>query len=607
MENSLQKLEHFPTSSGVYLMKNKEGEVIYVGKAKNLKNRVKQYFLSDSDSRAMIPLLVEQTASIDTIVVPTEKEALLLENTLIKKHQPKFNAVLKDDKSFIGLMIDPKEPWPKLSLVRYTHSLQKEGLYFGPYTSALAAKTTYELLCRLFPLRQCSDEELKRRTRPCLLHAIKRCLAPCTHKCTKEEYDTMVHGATQFLKGKNKQVLQDLYAQMQIASDALDFEKAASLLSTIRQIEHVLASESLVAKIAGASTDVLGLYRHGSDALIAQLFFREGRLTGSESYHFDSALEDDEDLLSSALLQLYQSAPTRPQEILLPLDLAKAPLLQEVLSGTHLLFPKKGDKKALVEMAQDNARALLIKEKGAVLAKENLLFELQTRLKLSRYPQRIACLDTSHIAGSNPVAAIVLFTAGAYDKSGRRLFHIKSSKTSDDYGALKEVLTRYLKQAKEQEQFPDLLIVDGGKGQLSAALSILKEEEIIHIDLIALTKEKGRHDKGLTEERVFLPGHHDPIAINARSSLLFLLQNIRDSAHKQAIEFHRKQRSKRHISSQLDQFKGIGPIKKQRLLQHFGSFARIQAASPEELKAVRGITATDIHILKNLSGKSDSP
>lgn len=597
MEISLQKLEHFPTSAGVYLMKNKEGEVIYVGKAKNLKTRVKQYFLGDSDTRAMIPLLIEQTASIDTIVVPTEKEALLLENTLIKKHQPKFNAVLKDDKSFIGLMINPKQQWPKLSLVRYTHSLQEDGLYFGPYTNALAAKTTYELLSRLFPLRQCSDEELKRRTRPCILHAIKRCPAPCVNKCTKAEYDLIVHRATQFLKGKDKQILEDLYAQMQTASDQLDFEKAASLLSTIRHIEHVLASDSLVAKIAGASTDVLGLYRHGCDAVMVQMLFREGRLTGSESYHFSGTLEEDEDILCSALLQLYQTQKLLPQEILLPINLIQTPLLEEILAGTQLIYPQKGDKKALIDMAQENAKSVLIKEKGATLAKENLLFELQTRLKLSRYPQRIACLDTSHIAGSNPVAAIILFTAGAYDKSGRRLFHIKSSQTSDDYGALKEVLTRYLKRAKEQAQFPDLLIVDGGKGQLNAALSILKEEEIIHIDLIALTKEKGRHDKGLTEERIFLPGHHDPIAINTRSSLLFLLQNIRDTAHKQAIEFHRKQRTKRHISSQLDQLRGIGPIKKQRLLQRFGSLERIKAATPEELKAVKGITTKDIQTL----------
>jgi excinuclease ABC subunit C len=280
-------------------MKNAEGTVIYVGKAKNLKTRIQQYFSPGRDERAMVPFLTAEVTHIDTLVVFNEKEALLLENTLIKKHQPKFNVLLKDDKTFIHLMINHKSPWPRIQLIRFKGKRSKDALYFGPYTNALAARHTFDLLAKLFPLRQCSDEELKRRKRPCLLYSIKRCIAPCIQKCTHDEYNTYVKGAINFLKGNDKTILKELQAAMKLASSNLEFEKAAALLQTIRQIEHVTAGRGVVTEAGQKNCDVFSLYRQGDTVMLAQLFFREGSLTGAEHYFFSHVAQTDTELLSS--------------------------------------------------------------------------------------------------------------------------------------------------------------------------------------------------------------------------------------------------------------------------------------------------------------------
>jgi excinuclease ABC subunit C len=600
-------LEQFPSQPGVYLMKDLDGKVIYVGKAKQLKSRIKQYFAKRGDGRAMVPFLIRQIAHIDTIVVPSEKEALLLENTLIKKHQPKFNAILKDDKTFISLMINIKHPWPMIRLTRSKEGAKNDGLYFGPYTSAYAARQTYELLTRLFPLRQCSDEELKRRTRPCLLYSIKRCIAPCVGKCTKEEYGTFVDGAIQFLKGQNKEILKSLYQQMKIASEQMEYERAAALLQTIRQIEHVTESRAHVVNISGKNSDALALYREAEEVMLIQLLFREGNLVGSQHYSFSNILEEEEELLSSFILQHYKHLEGLPEEILLPIPLKDADLIGEILTETHkkkitILSPQKGEKRALVNIAEQNAKALFEQEKNKAQQQEKLLLDLQEILKLNRYPKRIACFDTSNISGTDPVASMVAFVDAEVDKKHTRLFKIKTAQRSDDYGAMREVLTRHLTKAKEEDNLPDLIIVDGGKGQLNVALDVFKELDIASVDVIALAKEEGRHDKGMTAERVFLPEHHDPIHLNPRSNLLFLLQKIRDEAHRKAIGFHRKRREKRTFTSALDEIPGIGPTKRARLLTHFGSVEKIRLASPDELTQVKGITKKDIAlIIKHLN------
>lgn len=602
MPFDLKLLDHFPLQPGVYLMKDIAGKVIYVGKAKQLKHRLKQYF-NATDTRPMVPFLIQQIAHIDTIVVPSEKEALLLENTLIKKHQPKFNAFLKDDKTFISLMINNTHSWPMIRLIRYKGSPKEDGFYFGPYTSAYAARQTYELLTRLFPLRQCSDEELKRRTRPCLLYSIKRCIAPCVGKCTKEEYAHYVEGAIKFLKGQDKEILKELYDSMEKASQNLDYEQAGALLQTIRQIEHVVASDPLVAKAHGKNTDALAIYRQAEEVILVQLLFREGNLIGSEHYSFSNILEEDEDLFSSFILQHYRFQEGIPEEILLPIPLKEEALLSEILSESRkkkvtILHPQKGEKRSLIKIAEENAKALFLQEKDQRELQEKMLLDLQETLKLTRYPKRIECFDTSHISGKDAVASLIAFTNGEKDRKRTRLFKIKTALQGDDYGALYEVLKRHLIRAKEADDLPDLIIVDGGKGQLNTAREVFKELDIASVDLIALAKEAGRHDKGMTEERVFLLEHHDPIHLNPRSNLLFLLQKIRDEAHRKAIGFHRQRRSKRTLTSTLDAITGIGKVKRTRLLSHFGSVEKIKQASDEDLRQVKGISSKEIAALR---------
>ncbi len=595
-------LDLFPKEPGVYLMKNQKNEVIYVGKAKVLKIRIKQYF-SGHDNRAMIPFLREEVERIDTIVVDNEKEALIVENTLIKKHQPKYNAILKDDKTFISLIINKQHQWPMVRLIRYKGKPKEKGLYFGPYTSAYAARQTFELITRLFPLRQCSDAELARRTRPCLLYGIKRCIAPCVGLCSKEEYALFVEGATQFLKGHDKEVLKKLYDDMQKASDKMEFEQAAAILNTIKQVEHVTEIRQFVARAEGKDSDCLGLYRHASEAVIMQLFIREGKLVGTEHYSFPQALEEDRELLESFILQFYKKQLQLPSEILLPLPLGNESLLSEILYEQHqkkisLHCPKKGGKKALVKLAEKNAKAAFEQERSQHELKEKMLLDLAEKLQLNRYPKRIECFDTSNISGTDLVASMVAFTDGEKDSSRSRLYKIRDIHKGDDYKALHQVLSRRLSRAKDEDDLPDLVIVDGGKAQLNVALAVFKELDIASVDAIAITKEEAKHTKGLTLERIFVPDHKEPVQLPAVSPLLFLLQKIRDEAHRRAIGFHRKRREKRLIKSQLEDIPGIGKVKKERLLRHFGSFKRIKEATPEQLAQVKGITQKDIKSIR---------
>lgn len=597
-------LDKYATDPGVYLMKNERGKVLYVGKAKNLRARLKQYFVQGRDGRPMVPFLVSEICAIDVIVVPSEKEALLLENTLIKKHQPKFNALLKDDKTFVSLMIHHKHPWPMIQLVRCKGKPKKEGMYFGPFTSAFAARQTFDLMGRLFPLRQCSDQELKRRTRPCLLYGMKRCLAPCVNLCSKEEYQTVLERAIHFLKGQDTAVIEQLRREMQQASDDLEYEKAKSLLELIRQIEHVTAGSGLVARMTGKDSDALGLYRQGHTVMIAQLFFREGKLTGSEHYSFNDVVESNEELLSSFIVQYYKERVPIPTQIIVPLSLSDE--LQEIVK-CKIVTPQKGEKKEIIEMAEKNALALFKQEKEDQELTEKMLLDLQETLRLTRYPERIECFDTSSISGTDLVASMVAFTQGAYDKKRARLYKIRDVKKGDDYGALREALTRRLTRAKQEEDLPDLLIIDGGKGQLSSALEVLKKLDIATVDLISLSKQESKHNKALTQEKVFVVGKSEPIILPLHSPLLFLLQRIRDETHRRALGFHRKRREKRIISSLIDEIPGIGEVKRKRLLRHFGSLQRVLAASPADLLAVQGITLKDVKHIKATLNSEEPP
>lgn len=591
----------YPTDPGVYLMKGAKEQVLYIGKAKNLKSRLKQYFATRGDDRQMIPHLVGQIETIETIITLTEKDALLLENNLIKRHKPKYNVLLKDDKTFISLLMT-RHKWPSLKIIRSKGPIKKqEGLLFGPYTSALSARHTYDLIQKLFLLRECSDTELASRTRPCLLYDIKRCLAPCVGFCTQEEYQTQVNGAARLLKGKDRELLETLKAEMQHASNRLEYEKADALLQTIRQIEHVTSAQR-IDHVIDKACDAIGYHREGDAILIALLQIREGKVIGSEHFSFHFIASDDQEAIETFLIQHYRLLSSPPQEILLPLIPTHIKALEEILSEGQgkkisLAHPQKGKKHDLIQMAQKNAKALFEREQDLRSLREKMLLDLQETLRLTRFPKRIECIDTSHLFGTYPVASLCSFIDGEQDKTRIKLFSIKKKNSSEDYASMREALYRHFKREKENGAFCDLLIVDGGKGQLNLALEIFEQLGIASIDLIGLAKESSRHDKGLTKEKIFLPYHKDPILIDARSPMLFLLQKIRDEAHRLAVAYHRKKRAKLTIRSELEDLEGIGPIKRRRLLNHFGSVRALKKTTKQELESVKGLTKRDIEKL----------
>ena len=584
-------LETLPKEPGVYLMKNKRGEILYIGKAKQLRVRVKQYFIPGRDGRMMVPFLTSQVTQIDTIVTFSEKEALLLESNLIKKHRPKYNVLLKDDKTFISLTINHQATYPMVRLARYRGLPPKNLLSFGPYTSAYAARQTLNLMNRVFKLRQCSDRELSNRSRPCLLYSIKRCLAPCVEMCSKSAYAEEVNQAIEFLKGNDRALVKMLKEEMKSASEQLEFEKAGAIYKTLQQIEHVTKSKQAIIRSKGKDCDIFSLYHEGKHHLIAQLMYRDGRLIGANHFKFIELASSDEAIWETFLMQHYGGDEKAPPEVLLPLELS-SPLLEELLS-TSLIHPKIGEKAHLIELAHKNAVSLL----SETQSQEELLLDLQEMCSLSHFPAHIECFDTSSISGSDIVACMVGFIDGKRSREQTKLFSIKGVDKSDDYGAMREALTRHFIKAKEKDCLPNLVLLDGGKGQLNVALEVFKSLGIANVDLIALAKEEGRHDKGLRLEKIFIPEKKEPILLSPRSSTLFILQKIRDEAHRIVINYHRKKRSHRLIQTELDQIAGIGPKKRTLLLKEFGSVKKLKEASLEELQKIKGITKRDIEAL----------
>lgn len=588
-----KNLDKYPTKTGVYLMKDPSSQVIYIGKANNLRNRLKQYFIKGRDTRAMVGLLTTQVEKIDTIIVDTEKEALILENNLIKKYKPKYNILLKDDKTYVSLVVT-NEKWPIIKLVRKKSKEGKKDKYFGPFTNAKAARQTLDLILKLFPIRQCSDNVFKNRTRPCILYEIKKCLGPCTNRCTEEEYRQMIDYASSLLKGKNKEVLKDLQEKMQEASENLEYEKAQKYLEMINQINHVLQIQH-VENLSAKDCDALGIFQDRSTTVISKLIFREGRLIGSGHFSFTETAQDLSSILESFLLQEYQKKQYIPTDILIPIDLKNKNILSEIFQSfsskkTNIVFPKKGEKLSLVNMACKNAEEMLKREKDTYQVREKLLLNLQSELKLTRFPRHIECFDTSHISETNRVASLVTYINGKEDKSKMKLFIIKT-KEQGDTAALEEILLRHLSKA---DKYCDLLIVDGGKAQLNVALKVLKLLNIASIDVIGLAKQGARHDKGLTKEQVFIPFEKDPVIIDPASPLLFILQEIRDEAHRKAISFHRKKRGKLISKSLLEDIEGIGPLKKKALLKHFKSIEKIKNATEEELEELKMLSKKDV-------------
>ncbi len=607
------KLEEFPKKPGCYLMKDEKGAVLYVGKAVNLKARIKQYFQKGSDERAQVPYLLEHVRQIDTVIVSSEKEALLLENTLIKRYQPKYNVLLKDDKSYLSVKITTNHDYPMMAITRYKGKPPKGADYFGPYTNATKARTMFDLISRLFPLRQCSDEEFQRRERPCLLYQIKRCLGPCVKFCSEKEYTNNVENAKKLLSGHTKELVRVLKKEMDEAARELEFEKAALYLKKIRALETVQDTQNVEA-ISADSVDVIALYRKNQDVVITKLLYRDSKLMDFRHFEFENIVEDDTELLHSFLLQHYLKVDElmgRQVLISSSIPINDLEIIAEIISDARdvkveLSAPQKGEKKRLLELALMNAEARFQAKKDKREVKEKELILLQEKLNLAHFPRRIECFDNSHIAGSSLVAAQVVFVNGEKYAAGYRKYHIKTVKTGDDYAMLKEVLTRRFSEAKKENELPDLIVIDGGKGHYRIACQLLSELGMISSDVIAIAKEESRHDKGLTQEMLFCPGLDEPLMLDRHSQLLQFLQMIRDEAHRFAIAFHKQTRKKALIKSALDDIPGIGPTKKRSLLMAFGSVKAIQEKSVEELCKVKGVGRQDAaRILSHLSQRKD--
>ena len=594
-DNALkEKMVSAPRSPGVYIMLDAQGRVIYVGKANDLKSRIASYF-TGRDTRPMAPFLMARVQDIEFITTATEKEALILENNLIKKHRPRYNVILRDDKTYYHLSLNPSDPYPRLQLVR--KRFNDAALYFGPYPSGLAAKETLRFVQQIFPLRTCRDRDFRLRSRPCLEYQIGRCLAPCRGGIDEEAYRKLAVSAVSFLQGRRRELIADLKKQMEQAAEELNFEEAARLRDRIGALEHALEKQN-VDWGGGEDQDVLGVYADQETFQLCILFVRDGKLIGSKSFTPVRTKEDEGEILSSVLEQYYEDSSI-PDEILVPVSLPDEELIAEWLADKKgkkvpLTVPQRGSKKALVEMASANARELLAVSRRKEDEKEAALAVLQEKLSLARLPRRIECYDISNTGGKNAVGSMVVFQDGKPDKSGYRRFRIKTADEPDDYGMMREVLIR---RFTGPESPPDLVVVDGGKGQLNVAMSVLGELKI-QSDAIGLAKEersflaakrKLQGKPAKSEDRVYLPRRKDAVYLSSRPAALAILQQVRDEAHRFAVRYHRKLREKNNFRSLLDELPDIGPERKKMLLKHFGSVRRIQEAAPDELQQVPGI------------------
>jgi len=600
-----ERAESLPTEPGVYLFKSERGGILYIGKAQNLRSRVRSY-LSGSDGRFQIPHLLERARDVDAVVTQSVKDALLLENELIKRHKPPFNVRLRDDKQYLALRLDPTAEWPRLTQVR---RFREDGAqYFGPYTSSAAMRDSVSNLRRIFPLRSCSEgvfRDYRRRGRPCIEYEMKRCPGPCCDLVDREEYAELVRGTTLFLKGRSSELVEALQRRMQWAVEAERFEDAARLRDQIDAVARTVERQQIVGE-RPVDRDVFGLARDGGEACVVVLHVREGRLVGTRDYAFSEVRIDDGEVLTSFLGQYYGREEERlmPEEVLTPFAIDDDGGLRSLLADyagrkVAVRVPKRGSKAELVDMARRNAELSLARRTDARENIETALAELRDRLQLGALPRRIEGYDVSTLHGTLTVASRVYFEDGQPCKRGYRRYRIKQAALDDDYAALREVFARRLARA-DSEPLPELLLVDGGKGQL-AVLSAALADAGLSADAIALSKERDpssptprvRRSGGLKAERVFLPGRRDPVMLPPSSRGLLLLQRVRDESHRFALEFQRSLRSKQNFGSILEELPGIGPKKRRALLRALGSLRAVRSASADELNAVAGISSRD--------------
>jgi excinuclease ABC subunit C len=589
-----ERLRALAPAPGVYLMRDAKGSVIYVGKAMRLRDRVRSYFQSTRHADAKTRELVRQIADFDVIRTDTATEALILENELIKRYQPRYNVMLKDSKTYPYLKIT-NEAWPRIISTR--RIVDDGGRYFGPYTSAGSAYRTLNLLNRLFPYRKC-DKRITGHEEVCLYYHLRQCTAPCIAAVDRDTYMRAIEGAAMFLNGRADEILRSLDEEMAQAADAWNFERAAELRDRIAAINHVLERQKIVSPNQENADIVAVAKGEGGDAGVQVGFLRGGRLLGLEFFPMQARVEDlPGEILASFVSQFYADAAVVPPAILLGNDLpaGEQGLIGEWLASRRggrvdLVVPKRGRKRELVTMVEKSAGENLEQSRLRYLSDEQRMVgamtELAAALDLPRMPRRIECFDISNLHGTNPVASMIVFQDGRPAKKEYRRFTIKTVTGSNDFAMMREVIGRRFRHVVNEEPdgkwaaIPDLVIVDGGKGQLSAALAGLEDAGWIEQPIVALAKEN---------EELFLPGNPEPVILARDSQALFLVQRVRDEAHRFAVSFHRQRRAKSSIQSRLDEVPGIGPKRKQALMKRFGSLKAIQEAAVEDLLTVPGI------------------
>ena len=612
-----ERIAAIPTKPGVYLMRNEHDDVIYVGKAASLRSRVRSYFGSPRSMEGKTRALVAAIADFEYVVTPTVQDALLLEATLVKRHQPFFNVRLKDDKHYPYLKVDIQNEWPRVYITR---RVENDGArYFGPYASAGSVRTTLDVVNKLFPWRSCTKLITGTDPRPCLDYFIHRCIAPCTAYCTKEEYDEVIRQTILFLEGRADEVLRGLRKQMTQASAAMDYEQAAILRDQTAAVEDV-SERQMTATTRPDDADIFGLARQNERACVQVLFQRGTKIVGNDRFMLEGTEDEPDDaVLASFLEQFYESPMTRvPRRIVVPSPPREADLLRDALASRRppvrafeIIVPERGERKALVRMANDNARESLEAERVKWLADttktSEALRQLQDELGLAEPPRRIECYDISNIQGTNSVASMVVFIDGRPASQQYRRFKIRTVAGANDFASMQEVLSRRFRRVVEAARpeiaesgatvgdagdwadLPDLVIIDGGKGQLSAALDAMRDCGAEFIPTVGLAKKR---------EELFIKDETEPIMLPRDSQSLYLVQRVRDEAHRFAIAYHRNLRSKSAIQSGLDAVPGVGPKRKKALLRKFGSVRAIREAEVDAIASTPGMTRASAELIK---------
>jgi excinuclease ABC subunit C len=580
------KLPHLPESPGVYLWKDAEGVVLYVGKAKRLRSRVRSYLASDHLESVKTRALMRQAHDVETIVVPTEAHALILEANLIKEYRPRFNIALRDDKSYPYIKVTIQEPFPRVFVTR---RLVDDGAkYFGPYTDVGQMRRALNVVKRIFTVRSCNyDMPRELPERACLDYHIGRCKAPCILAQSQDDYRAMIDEVLLFLDGRTDEVIRRVRQRMDDAALNLDFERAAELRDALRHLER-MEEPTIVLEVEGGDRDVVGYARDGDDACVAVLRIRRGKLLARD-HRFLENIDGDADaaVLSAYLARTYVTSDERATELLVPFDFEDREAIESSMTGTRVVAPQRGPRRELVDLAQQNARHLLEELKLATLESEeratNPVYELGRELGLQRLPRSLVCFDISTAQGTDTVGSCVWFENGRPRRAEYRKFKVKSVVGTDDFASMHEVVGRYFRRRlDEQKPLPDLVVIDGGKGQLGAAASAVHELGLESLPLISLAKR---------EEEIFVQGRAEPIRLSRRSPGLRMLQQARDEAHRFAVTFNRKRRSMRTVTSELLSIPGIGPSKRRALLRTFGSVQGVRDASIDQIAALPGFSA----------------